>query len=299
MSASRLRDSLRKGDFCFTAEFVPPLSTDRRTILELAAPLRGLVSAVNVTDGAGAKTTMSSLAASAILAREGIEPVLQLTCRDRNRIALAADLVGAAALGICNLLPLFGDDPKKGDQPDAKWVQDLNTAGLIALARTMRDKGELPTGRKVEPAPDFFIGAADIPAEHDPAKGPPSLAAKLEAGAEFVQTQLCFDADLVRRYVDGLNRNGLLPRVKILIGLGPIASLKSAQWMKQNLFGVAMPDTVLQRLEAARDQREEGRRICIELVRELRGIPGVAGVHLMSPAQPLAELASLLLACSQ
>lgn len=299
MSSSQLRDCLHDGRFCFTAELVPPLSTDPRAVTEVCAPLRGLVSAVNVTDGAGARTTMSSLAAAAILAREGIEPVLQLTCRDRNRIALAADLVGAAALGICNLLPLFGDDPKKGDQPDAKWVQDLNTTGLIALARTMRDRGELPTGRKVEPSPDFFIGAADIPAVHDPAKGPPSLAGKIDAGAEFVQTQLCFDVDLVRRYVDGLDRAGLLPRVRILIGLGPIASLKSAQWMKQNLFGVAMPDAVLKRLETAKDQRDEGRRICIELVRELRGIPGVAGVHLMSPAQPLSDLASLLLACKQ
>ena len=298
MAASSLREKLRGGEFCFTAELVPPLSANASTVLEMAAPLRGLVSAVNVTDGAGAKTTMSSLAAAAILARDGIEPVLQLTCRDRNRIALAADLVGASALGICNFLPLFGDDPKKGDQPDAKPVQDLNTAGLITLARSMRDRGELPTGRRIEPAPDFFIGAADIPREHDPAAGPHPLAAKLDAGAEFVQTQLCFDADLVRRYTKGLDRAGLLGRVKILIGLGPIASLKSAQWMKQHLFGVAMPDAVLKRLEGAADQPAEGRRICIELIRELRGIPGVAGAHLMAPARPITDLASLILECS-
>jgi methylenetetrahydrofolate reductase (NADPH) len=297
--SSRLREDLRNGRFCFTAELVPPLSADPRAVSDLAAPLRGLVSAVNVTDGAGAKTTMSSLAAAAILAREGIEPVLQLTCRDRNRIALGADLIGAAALGIHNLLPLFGDDPKKGDQPDAKAVQDLNTASLIALARGMSNAGELPTGRKIEPAPDFFIGAADIPKEHDPAAGPHPLSAKLDAGAEFVQTQLCFDVELVRRYTASLERAGLLSRVKVLIGLGPIASLKSAQWMKQNLFGVAMPDAVLKRMETAKDQQAEGRRICIELVQQLRGISGVAGVHLMSPARPIAELASLLLACAQ
>jgi methylenetetrahydrofolate reductase (NADPH) len=298
MPTSQLRDRLRAGRFCFTAELVPPLSADPKAVLDLVAPLRGLVSAVNVTDGAGAKTTMSSLAAAAILAREGIEPVLQLTCRDRNRIALAADLVGAAALGICNLLPLFGDDPQKGDQPEAMPVRDLNTPALIALARGMRDGGTLPTGRKIEPPPDFFIGAADVPAEHDPAGAPPSLAAKLDAGAEFVQTQLCFDAGLARRYVASLDRLGLLSRVKILVGLGPIASLKSALWMKQNLFGVAMPETVLKRLEGARDQQAEGRRICIELVHELRGIPGVAGVHLMAPARPIADVASLVLECT-
>lgn len=294
MQPGRLETALNSGAFCITAEIVPPLSADPRTLLDRAAPLHGLVTAINVTDGAGAKTTVSSVAAAAILRQNGIEPVLQLTCRDRNRIALAADLLGAAALGVTNLLPLFGDDPKHGDQPDAKPVHDLDTLGLIRLARDMRDRGILPSGRHIENSPNFYIGAADVPRELRPGGPAPALAAKVEAGARFVQTQLCFDLELLRRYLDGLDRCKLLGSVKVLPGLGPIASLRSAQWMKQNLWGTAIPNPILQRLADARSQRDEGRRICVELIDAVRELPGIAGVHVMAPGGSTADIAALI-----
>ncbi|MBI2969741.1 MAG: methylenetetrahydrofolate reductase [Gammaproteobacteria bacterium] len=289
-----LKDRLLSGAFTITAEVVPPLAGSPAPLLARVEPLRGRVTAVNVTDGAGAKTSMSSLAAAAILAANGFEPVLQLTCRDRNRIALAADLVGAAALGIVNILPLFGDDPTHGDQPEATSVHDFNTQELIRLARTMRDDGTLPSGRHIEAAPDFFIGAADVPRDLSRVKAPPRLLEKIDAGAEFVQTQFCFDLDLIRAYVDGLDRHGLLERTPILIGLGPISSARSARWMRENLWGTAIPDAVIQRIADAPDETDAGRAVCLELMQALHEMPGVAGVHLMAPRDDAACVAAMI-----
>lgn len=295
MTVTRLQSALAESTFCVTAELVPPTTTDPGAVLARVEALRHHVHAINVTDGAGAKTTMSSLAAAAILAQSGMEPVLQITCRDRNRIALAGDLIGAAALGIHNLLPLFGDDPTHGDQPEATSVHDLNTLGLIRLACNMRDEGKLPSGRPIEPPPAFFIGAADVP--RVPENKPPGLLAKVEAGARFVQTQFCFDLDLIRRYLEGLDKWGVLDKVGILIGIGPLNSLKSARWMQQNLWGTAIPDTLLSRLSSAPDQAAEGHRICIELIHALRDLDGIAGVHLMAPGRDATEVAALLSEC--
>ena len=290
---NQLEKSLKKGKFCITAELVPALSTNQDTILQEVEPIRGLVEAVNITDGAAAKTAMSSIAAATILATHDIEPVLQLTCRDRNRIALCADLIGSASFGICNLLPLTGDDPANGDQPDAMSVHDINSTELINLACDMSENGRLPNGREIDSPPHFHIGCADVP-QRIRQDTPPALLKKIEAGASFVQTQLCYDIEVTEAYIADLGASGILDKVHILIGLGPIASAKSAIWMKENLHGVAIPDAVIQRLQDSDDAKQEGRRISIELIEAMQKIDGISGVHLMAPGQSIKAIANLL-----
>ena len=281
-----LKEKLASDRFVITAEIAPPVSCDAADLMAKAAPLKGLADAVNVTDGAGARATMGAVGASAILMQAGIEPILQLTCRDRNRIALQSDLMAAAALGIRNLLLLKGDDPTQGDQPDAKPVFDYDTAALTKVAVAMRDKGELPTGRKVGGKADFFIAAADVPIDPPAGWQPTKLAAKAAAGAEFVQTQFCMDAGVARRYMARLAEHGV--KTPFLIGISPLRSAKSARWMKEKLFGTIIPDAIVVRLETAADPVAEGKRICIDLMRELAAIPGVAGVHIMAPGNEAA-----------
>jgi methylenetetrahydrofolate reductase (NADPH) len=286
---SVLRERLNAGLFVMTAEVVPPLSCDPDDLLAKARPLQGLADAVNVTDGAGARAQLGALTAATILACNGIEPILQLTCRDRNRIALQGDLIGAAASGIRNLLILTGDDPKAGDQPDAKPVFDLDSKGLIETAQAMRERGVLPSGRTIAGGkPDFFIGAADMPIDPPPEWKPSALAAKVAAGARFVQTQFCMDVGVVRRYVARLWDEGVCEQLAILIGVSPLRSAKSARWMVQNLYGTIIPDHVIEALEQARDPVEAGRRIAIELIGELATIRGVGGIHVMAPANEAA-----------
>ena len=285
---STLQDRLRAGRFVMTAEVAPPVSCDAQDLLGKAAPLRGLADAVNVTDGAGARAHMSALASASILLGAGIEPILQLTCRDRNRIALQSDLMGAAALGIRNLLVLTGDDPKAGDQPDTKPVFDVDSKTLIETARRLRDQGELPTGRKGAGKAAFFLGAADMPIDPPPGWQPKSLAGKIAAGAQFVQTQFCMDAALLRRYAAVLAEAGVTKQVAMIIGVNPLRSAKSAQWMKTNLFGTIIPDSFIARMEKAADPAREGIRICVELIEELATIPGIAGAHIMAPGNDAA-----------
>ena len=281
---SRLSASLAERRFAITAEVSPPLSADPEDLLSRASILEGWVDAVNVTDGASARAHMSSVAAASILLRAGIEPVLQMTCRDRNRIALQSDLLGAAALGVENVLILRGDDPSAGDQPDAKPVFDLESRELMETARRMRDEGVLPSERRLSGPPRLFVGAADVPMDPDDDKwNPGSLDAKLDAGAEFVQTQFCFDAALVRKYAAALVDRGVAARCGILIGIGPIASARSARWMREHLWGTTIPDALIDRLEGAEDQKAEGTAICAELIAEYADVEGVAGVHLMAP----------------
>ncbi len=291
---SSLETKISAGRFVITAEIVPPLSAAAGKLLAEAELLAGKVDAINVTDAAAGKTSMSSFAAAAILAANGHEPILQVTCRDRNRIALAGDLIGAAAQGIQNLLILKGDDPKGGDQPDAKPVFDYESGQLLSLARDLRDKGVLPSGRKVEPPPQFFIGGADVPRRPDANWKAAPLLNKIEAGADFVQTQFCFDLDVCRAYIDRLRSEGIIDRLAVIIGVGPIRSAKSARWMNENLFGVHVPEATIARLDAAKDQAAEGRAICAELIAGLRDIPGVAGAHVMAPAQGPEAIAQVL-----
>lgn len=291
---SALKSRIEAGQFVLTAEIVPPLAGTATPLLAEAEQLRGRVDAINVTDAASGRTSMSSFAAAALLASAGFEPILQVTCRDRNRIALAGDLLGAAAQGVRNLLVLHGDDPRGGDQPDAKPVFDLDSRTLMAFIRAMHETGELPSGRRIDSPPDFFIGGADVPREPGPDWKSDSLIGKADAGAAFIQTQFCFDIDLARRYVGRLREEGLAGRLGILLGVGPIRSAKSARWMNENLFGVHVPEPVIERLEAAPDPQAEGRRICVELIRAFRELPGVAGAHIMAPGGGTPAIVAML-----
>ena len=278
-----LQEKLAAGRFVITAEVTPPASAARGDFLAKALPLRDVADAVNVTDGAGARPHLAAVTAAAMLVEAGIEPVLQFTCRDRNRIALQSDLIAAAASGVRNLLMLRGDDPSAGDQPDAKPVFDLDPRQLLETARRLRDTGELPSGRKIGGRANFFLGGADNPIDPPPGWEPKSLAGKLAAGAQFVQTQFCMDAGVVRRYVARLAEHGIAGKAALIIGVVPLRSVKSARWIKEKLYGAIIPDALIARLEGAGDPVAEGRRICLDLVRELADIPQVAGAHVMAP----------------
>ena len=286
--AGTLAERLRQGRFVMTAELVPPVSCDAQEFLHKAAALKGLADAVNVTDGASARAHMSALAGAGLLKQAGIEPILQMTCRDKNRLALQSEMMGAAALGIRNLLLLSGDDPKAGDQPDTKPVFDVDSKTLIETARRLRDEGTLPTGRKVAGHADFFIGAADTPIDPPAGWQPNALAAKISAGAQFAQTQFCMDAGIVRRYVGALEKAGITSKLALLIGVNPLRSAKSARWMKHHLYGTIIADAFIERLENAADPAAEGLRICVELIEGLSNIRGVAGVHIMAPGNDAA-----------
>jgi methylenetetrahydrofolate reductase (NADPH) len=293
MGSGALQRRLRAGEFAITAEITPPLSADPQELMDRALPLRGHADAVNVTDGASARAHLDTLTAAALLARSGLEPVLQLTCRDRNRIALQSLLLGAAAQGLHNLLALRGDDPSAGDQPDAKAVFDLDATALLRTAAALRDRHELPNGRAVTGQIDFFLGAADTPIDPAADWQPTSLLRKLDAGAQFVQTQFCMDAAVLRRYVARLADHGIPQRAYLLIGLAPLASARSARWIRDRLFGSIIPEPLIERLESARDPKLEGRRICVELMHEYKDIAGVAGVHLMAPLNEAAVPAAI------
>jgi methylenetetrahydrofolate reductase (NADPH) len=283
-----LQDKLRARRFVITAEVTPPVSVDYGELLAKALPLRNLADAVNVTDGAGARPHLGAVTAAAVLIEQGIEPILQLTCRDRNRIALQSDLLSAAASGVRNLLMLRGDDTSAGDQPDAVPVFDLDPRSLLDTARRLRDTGELPTGRKVTGRADFFLGSADNPVDPPPGWRPANLQAKIDAGAQFVQTQFCMDAGVVRRYMARLAEHGVTEKLSFLIGIVPLRSAKSARWIKEKLFGAVIPDALIERMARAADPEAEGRRICIDMVRELAEMPQVAGVHIMAPGNDAA-----------
>lgn len=283
MTAGPFERVLRAGQFAITAEIAPPVSCLREDLLAKALPLKGIADALNVTDGAGARAQMAPVTAAGILKENGIEPILQLTCRDRNRLALQSELLGAATLGIRDLLLLRGDDPSAGDQPETKGVFDLDSRALLETAARMRDRGELPTGRKIGGTADFFIGAADMPIDPAPGWEPKGLKDKIAAGAQFAQTQFCMDTGVLRRYVQRLADAGIPRDFFVLVGIAPLRSARSARWIRKHLFGSIIPDVLVTRLEQAGDPAAEGRRICVELVQEFGAIPGVAGVHVMAP----------------
>jgi methylenetetrahydrofolate reductase (NADPH) len=280
---SRLKQILDRGLFALTAEITPPASSSLDELLAMAAPLKGVADAINVTDGASARAHLESTIAASALLQNGMEPILQLTCRDRNRIALQSQLLGAAALGLTNILVLTGDKPKAGDQPDAAPVFDLDAAGLAATAATIRDQGQLPHGRKVGGSAHFFIGVADAPIDPPDGWAPDGLIRKVGSGAQFAQTQFCMDTDILRRYVARLADGGLTKRLHLLVGVAPLASAKSARWIKSNLFGSIIPDWIIERLDKARDPLAEGCAICVDLLKEYAEIPGVSGGHIMAP----------------
>ena len=276
---SLLHNKLSEGVFVYTAETTPPDASDKETLLTNVVPLKGIADAINVTDSPGAKVHMSSLTAAIILAQNDIDPILQLTVRDRNRLALQGDLVGASALGVHNILCLSGDDPKNGDQPETTAVNDIDSSTLVATANIMRKDGKFPSGRTIQPPPKLFIGGAEAPSQEKP--NSEKILNKINTGVDFFQTQYVFDAVSLKEYMKVLEDDGILEKTFFIIGLGPFNSAKSAKWMNDNLFGVNIPDKIIKRLEHSKDQKKESQRICLELIRVFREIKGVHGVHLM------------------
>jgi 5,10-methylenetetrahydrofolate reductase len=284
-SRGRLERVLRRGEFAVTAELNPPDSADPEDVYRRAAIFEGWVDGINATDGSGAHCHMSSVAICALLTRVGYSPVMQISCRDYNRIAIQGNVLGAAALGVCNVLCLTGDGVQCGDHPEAKPVFDLDSTSLLQVIRTMRDDRHFLSGRKITTPPDVFLGAAENPFAPPYDFRPLRLAKKVAAGAQFCQTQYCFDVPMLERFMGAVRDMGLDKRCSILVGVGPLASARTARWMRANVAGVHIPDAVIARLEGASDQRAEGKRICIELIQQIRAIPGVAGVHVMAYRQ--------------
>jgi len=276
---SLLHKKLVDGNFIYTAETTPPDASDQEVLLKRIKPLKNIADAVNITDSPGAKVHMSALTAAIILVQNKIEPILQLTVRDRNRIALQGDLVGASALGVHNVLCLSGDDPKIGDQPETIAVNDIDSLTLVATADIMRSEKKFPSGRLIEPPPKLFIGGAEVPTEQKP--NIEKISNKIKMGVDFFQTQYVFDEKILKKYMKVLEDFGILEKAFFIIGLGPFASSKSAKWMNDNLFGVNVPDKILKRLEQSRDPKEESKKICLELIHNFQEIKGVSGIHLM------------------
>lgn len=282
VSGSLLERVLRAGHFAVTSELNPPDSADPGDVFAAAAPLASVTDAINATDASGANCHMSSIGICSLLTRKGHGTVYQISCRDRNRIAIQGDVLGAAAMGVRNVLCLTGDDVSAGDQPGAKPVFDFDALSLIRTIRTMRDSREFLSGRKIAKPPHLFIGAAENPCVTPMEWRPDRLAKKVEAGAEFIQTNYIFDMPRFEAFMRRVRDMGLDRKVFILAGIGPLASARAARWMRANVPGIHIPDEVIARLEGAKDQGDEGRRICVELIRQLREIAGVSGVHIMA-----------------
>jgi 5,10-methylenetetrahydrofolate reductase len=279
-SESRLERILHGGSFTVTAEVVPPKGADADAVREQAEALAGYADAVNVTDNPTSSAHMSSVAGAALVAQSGLEPVVQITTRDRNRLAITADLLGAWALGARNVLCLTGDPVTAGDHPDATEVYDLSVLDLVRFVVRLRDQGELLSGKRVDAPPRYFIGVADVPLAPD--YDPGHLEAKVEAGADFVQTQIVYDVDALGEWADQVRPLGVFERAFVLVGVAPPRSARSARFMSEHLPGVLVPEEVIRRLEeAGQDAQLEGVRLTVDVVRALKSIEGVAGVHVM------------------
>ena len=284
-SFGRLERVLRAGGFAVTAEIAPPDSANPADVYQRAALFDGYVDAMNATDGSGANCHMSSIGMCSLLARRGYAMVMQISARDRNRIAIQGDVLGAAAMGVASILCLTGDGVDVGDHPQAKPVFDLDSMSMLDMIRSMRDESRFLSGRELSEAPHVFLGAAANPFAPPLDYRPLRLAKKAAAGAQFVQTQYCFDIAAFQRYMAAVRAAGTHEKVFILAGVGPLASARSAEWIRANVPGVHIPDAVIARLRGARDQRREGVRLCVDLIRQLREIEGVHGVHIMAYRQ--------------
>ncbi len=284
-SRGRLERILRRGEFAVTAELNPPDSADPNEVYERGGIFDGWVDGINATDGSGANCHMSSVAICGLLTRVGYAPILQISCRDRNRIAIQGDVLGAAAMGVNNILCLTGDGVQAGDQPGAKPVFDFDCMSLLETIRTMRDEGRFLSGRKITDPPRVFLGAAINPFAPPHDFRPLRLKKKIEAGAQFVQSQYCYDIPLLKEYMKRVCDMGLHEQCFILIGVGPLASAKTARWMRANVPGVHIPDDIIKRLEGAEKQKLEGKKLCIELIQQIQEIQGVAGIHVMAYRQ--------------
>ena len=287
ISGSRLERILRAGRFAVTAELNPPDSADPEEVYEAALVLSRVCDAINATDASGANCHMSSVAICALLTRAGYEPVLQVGCRDRNRIAIQGDLLGAAAMGVKNVLCITGDDTSVGDQPEAKRVFDLDSIHLLRTAKIMRDQGRFLSGREITTPPRLFLGAAANPFAKPFDYRPVRLAKKIEAGANFFQTQYCFDVDRLRSFMKQVRDLGVDQKSCILVGVGPLRSERAAEFMRNKVPGVRIPDPIVERLRKAPESRKQevGKQICVEIIQQVQEIDGVAGVHVMAYRQ--------------
>jgi len=284
-SPGRFERVLRAGTFAVTSELAPPDSADPEDVYRRARIFDGHVDAINATDGSGANCHMSSLAVCALLTRLGYAPVMQISCRDKNRIAIQGDILGGAAMGVCNLLCLTGDGVQAGDHPQALPVFDLDSLSLLETARTLRDEHRFLSGRRITCAPRVLLGAAENPFAKPCEWRAQRLAKKVAAGAQFIQTQFCYDVPLLRAFMRQVEELGLLDKVFILVGVGPLRSVKAAEWIRTHVPGVHIPDEIIKRLAGASDSALEGRKLCIDLIQEIRTVKGVHGVHVMAYRQ--------------
>lgn len=293
---SRLMQTLLADRFALTAEIVPPVSAGADDLYRQIDQIGNCVDAINLADSAGGKVHMSGLAAAALMIQRGVEPVYQMVCRDRNRLALYSDLLGAGALGVHNLLIMKGDKLNEGEMPNTQVVHDMDSVDLIGAASALTETGILRTGgvqftssgittaeKQVPTPPTFFIGAADVASQTDNEWWQEALHKKVKAGAQFIQTQLCYNVDTITHYARKIRGTGFSDNLFVLIGTGPLKSARSAIWMRENLWGVDIPDAVITRLQEAKDERAEGIRISIEILQHIAQTRGLSGVHLMAP----------------
>jgi len=284
-SGSKLERALKEGKFVITVEIGPPKHASADGIIKQAEMLKDYVDAANITDNQSAIVRMSSIAAGVHLYNAGLEPVIQMTCRDRNRIAMQSDLLGAYSLGIKNVLCLSGDHQKFGNHPQAKGVYDIDSIQLIDMVRSMRDKKEFQCGEKIlKNEPRFFIGAVANPFADPFEYRVLRLEKKINAGADFIQTQCIFDMNRFERFMQMVRQRGLHKRAYILAGVNPLKSVRAAEFMKKKVAGMIVPDEVIDRIRKAQNQKKEGIRLCIEQIKHLRQIEGIAGIHIMAIA---------------
>jgi methylenetetrahydrofolate reductase (NADPH) len=283
-SVSNLEKVLKAGEFAFTGELGPPRGTDTEEVREKARFLKGNVDSVNITDNQTAMVRMSSWAASLLIMQEGLEPNYQMVCRDRNRLAMQADILGASALGIRNMLCLSGDHQQFGDHPDAKGVFDIDSTQLIAMVKQMRDDGHFLSGGDIEHPPKMFIGAASNPFAEPYEWRVNRLAKKIEAGADFIQTQCIYNMDRFREFIRVANEEGLTDKVYMLAGVTPMKSVGMARYMKSKVPGMDVPDEIIKRLTGVEKNKvaDEGIKIACEQIEEFKELKGVHGVHMMA-----------------
>ena len=283
-----LAAALAEGRFVVTAELRTIDSADPAAVAAAVEPLRGVVDAVACTDNSGANPHLSPLATARLVLDAGLEPIMQLSCRDRNRLALQSDLVGAAALGVRTVLLMGGDLVTAGDHPDAKPVFDLDAGGLLGAARTLRDAGTYLSGRKVDPAPRWLIGAVENPFAPPAEERPARMASKVKAGAEFIVTQVGFDVAVLRRFCETVAARDAALRAPLLVSVFIPRSARNLEWLRDKVAGVGVPDAVVERLAAAppEEQVAVGRQMATEFAASVRDFPGVAGIHLIPLNEP-------------
>lgn len=283
-SKSNLERVLESGQFAVTGELGPPASANPDVIKTKAKHLKGNVDAVNVTDGQTAVVRMASWAAALLAKEEGLEPTVQMTCRDRNRIALQMDVLGIAALGVNNLLCLTGDHQMFGNHPMAKGVYDLDSLQLVKMVRDMRDEKKFQCGDEMDVQPQLYIGAAANPFADPFEFRVQRLANKVAAGADFIQTQIIFNVEKFAKWMEAVRERGLDQEIKILAGVAPVKSIGAARYMQTKVPGMDVPDALIERLKGVpkEDVKKEGIKVCVDIIKQVRDIKGVAGIHLMA-----------------